>query len=1295
MAAPRRLNLVPVGLEIEIVPKFEGIDHTDSSSSWKYKITNLHSIFTNRHIAEIEEKHCDEGLLSPTHRTTLSRTARLKAGIPEEASSYAFMYPPQKLVEIFQSMQSDDNVDYSDELFVSMQSYHNDSYNAELFVDDFSDSFRRPDVPIEPEEAIKSAILLGGFAYFDDEFNCVCINALSRQESDRKLMFSGPFGVHAPVYEELRNMKRTQHLKLSIFNEVGFESFAWVRPNERILFEPILKNCNYSNGAFLFFRENRTAVAYVVDPSGHLDPDGEVGLISEAIAHIGEADFTQKVVQPLFRIKAWKNKIGNSVDTAKLVELDDTRTFLHKACHAALGAEFIDKSLSNSEEIKNLSYKDTFGWIPLMYACCFCPSDCALIMLLVKACPEAVMQSDHYGRCPLHIACDSDASDEVIHILLAADTSSSNDTLSMKTNRFGFLPLHVACYRGASDSIIEALLDADLFGKSVITKSRCEQLPLHLAILKRLPASIVKKLLDAASVVQNLDENDRGADIYQYLDSNLPLHLACWNNSSSEIIEMLLEKDKKNITTTMGMDTDKLSPHFAICDRPFRLSTDPLDFDYMETVALHLAVKHGSTDVISLLLQKDAERKNYDVISSTLYKKDTRGRTPLHIACECTGDHQLIKLLVELDTLKQTLQISDMQGYRPIHYACEKKNTSTEIIKILCTAEDRLIKRNKTRKKRSGEEKKKRSAHVGDKERNNTPLYLSVKTGAPEEVIEILMQPENFTLEGFDDHVLGDLADIVKRSENIQDKVTDILSARFFFVVILTELYANIIAMIALGIGSRQLLDGTVTSTCPSLLVFSSCVFLLREIVQIISVRVDYIGDIWSWQEIVTIIFLFIAADHMFREVGNPNPVLLTGRLCIAGSLLALQTIFYLRSTFLPFARFVGGLIMIFRDVIPFIIVSLLLLSAFIYASLVNIKYDCESYSKCFVTMFSNVFDFSPSEENSITLDIIFGVLIIIVLMNVLIAIVSQSWATAVKESTKFFWKCRLQKIIEFQCFEVIRNKMSPFKFSENCLLQYTDTMENISFKDDIPWNKAPYDNVTEKAHYDKPEDYFDSNISRKISEAKSLQADLYWNKIHSKHKRGHGLTLFEKVKLALKWLFRCIMYALTLVMGMLTVGIFFPKDFRFGFFSLGVSDEETEAFHKNSQESVHQTLCKSVVENNEPVVLAAHQQSAGIDIKPMLSKAEKKHNRAMLKMNEMKLHVELTELVLLKRKHLCDAGVPIDEIDLAIPVTYMTNHSGDLDYDSDLSNDPGGISSAETERNMLCRTGRISFAET
>ena len=81
----------------------------------------------------------------------------------------------------------------------------------------------------------------------------------------------------------------------------------------------------------------------------------------------------------------------------------------------------------------NLSYQDSFGWSPLHYACRFSLSDVNLIKLLVTDYPKSVVELDHYDCSPLHISCNSDTSEEVITVLLEADTSIPKVTLHKKT----------------------------------------------------------------------------------------------------------------------------------------------------------------------------------------------------------------------------------------------------------------------------------------------------------------------------------------------------------------------------------------------------------------------------------------------------------------------------------------------------------------------------------------------------------------------------------------------------------------------------------------------------------------------------------------------------------------------------------------------------------------------------------------------------------------------------------------------------------------------------------------------
>ena len=225
-----------------------------------------------------------------------------------------------------------------------------------------------------------------------------------------------------------------------------------------------------------------------------------------------------------------------------------------------LGHKFISDVLSNVEEKHYLSYQDSFGWNPLHYACCFIPRDIIIIKLLVTKCPEVVVQLDIHNCSPLHIACNSDTYEEVIAVLLKADTNKV--TISKQTRGLVLLPIHLACFIGAQDGIIHALLDADKYVTTGIQKPRGGQLPLHLALLKKLPESIVRAFLDVDSRLskrgrQNFDSitNNFDDDIHQFFDGKLTLHFACYNNLSTEIIQLLLDKDAHNATVSMRLLT--------------------------------------------------------------------------------------------------------------------------------------------------------------------------------------------------------------------------------------------------------------------------------------------------------------------------------------------------------------------------------------------------------------------------------------------------------------------------------------------------------------------------------------------------------------------------------------------------------------------------------------------------------------------------------------------------------------------------------------------------------------------
>jgi hypothetical protein len=160
----------------------------------------------------------------------------------------------------------------------------------------------------------------------------------------------------------------------------------------------------------------------------------------------------------------------------------------------------------------------------------------------------------------------------------------------------------------------------------------------------------------------------------------------------------------------------------------------------------------------------------------------------------------------------------------------------------------------------------------------------------------------------------------------------------------------------------------------------------------------------------------------MMEEVGKPDPDIKRTLLTMAGALLIAQFTFFLRSTFLPFARFVGGLTTIFATLIPFFIVSALLLLAFAYGFFIQGDNDaCPNITECYAWTLGGFF--SGSDETNTVLDVLFGVIAIVVLLNVVIAIVSEAWETAQERALNLFWKFRLEFLSEARFFAYLEKR--------------------------------------------------------------------------------------------------------------------------------------------------------------------------------------------------------------------------------------------------------------------------------
>ena len=938
------------------------------------------------------------GLLSPSHPITLPKKIREKAGIPRKAKYFAYMHAAHELSYLVDWKQMPR-------------------------VDQFEDNPQWEDyLPIYKEMGKWYAILLGAFVYFDKNMGILSVNALSLTRSPYELKMSGPWSVSPKVVSLLEKSGRIESLVPDDFHEAGFSAVAWTHPSETFSSHLLCENENIDaiNGAFVFFRDDGSAIAYLVNINMEYDPSGDCEIVGDCLSSIKCA--LDKLKSPVnisalighigfSGISDWERNVkeiwnaGNySVDTFKST-VQRAETLLHNSCRA--GMYELTKYLLENGYHRNVRLQDRHTWTPLHYACRFHSGNILLIKTLLDTDTNTACIPDRYNRYPLHLALDGNAPNEVISLLIKLYP----EAVIQKTTAMKIIPLHIALNRRASMSTIRSLLDSDL-GETIQVPSITKNLPLHMSIENKMPPEVVDLFLKGENLNMNhiFTRNDKGLS---------PFHIALWNNSSAVVVSLLLEKDKENKLTThvAGMKEEDKS---NLRRRSSMNMNDSLSVTAINgMLPLHMALRNGNSDVIRLLLEKEKKRDNRLRLFNTVYELDAYDRCALHLACQNRKvSPEIVSLLLDLDSEKKTLHFVDHRGKKPIHYVVENRSASnnTDNFSVVVEKLNILLSQEKTYNKILGIQDKKISTRTfsdtkslcsSTDHRRQCPLLIAVRVGAEKDVIEVLSRPENLYLKYFDENAVDIFAKYVIDDRRMRNHIIEKLSERSHFTILFLEVYANVGAMYAFLNGTERLLDGSLTYVEPVILCICISVFILRELAQIKSQGVQYIYDVWSWVEIASVILLIFSVRHMIQFLGNEAGSFFDvnrNLLIWSGMILILQGVFFLRATFLSFARFVGGLIMITAKLVPFFIVSSLLLLAFTYSYRMRGAEACDTLGTCF--QFTLQGFFSGPEETSNLLDMAFGIVVIIVLLNVVIAVVGDAWDSATDRASEVSRYC-------------------------------------------------------------------------------------------------------------------------------------------------------------------------------------------------------------------------------------------------------------------------------------------------
>lgn len=148
-----------------------------------------------------------------------------------------------------------------------------------------------------------------------------------------------------------------------------------------------------------------------------------------------------------------------------------------------------------------------------------------IIETLIEYAPEVLKIENKCGGLPIHRACCNGSSLDIIRAMVngypeSVTMAAYGESSTPKNTKNGFLPLHLACYNEASLEILNFLIECH--PKGIEEKDKKEKTPL--LILKETKYAMQK------------DANGK-----------LPLHLACKNVYSANLIHLLIQAYPKSI----------------------------------------------------------------------------------------------------------------------------------------------------------------------------------------------------------------------------------------------------------------------------------------------------------------------------------------------------------------------------------------------------------------------------------------------------------------------------------------------------------------------------------------------------------------------------------------------------------------------------------------------------------------------------------------------------------------------------------------------------------------------------
>uniref|UniRef100_A0A7S3L2C1 Uncharacterized protein n=1 Tax=Amphora coffeiformis TaxID=265554 RepID=A0A7S3L2C1_9STRA len=197
---------------------------------------------------------------------------------------------------------------------------------------------------------------------------------------------------------------------------------------------------------------------------------------------------------------------------------------LHQACSdPRVTLETVMNILTESPD--EVCVPDEERNLPIHVAC-RTGASLEVIRYLAEDWPESLRWTNKGGSIPLHTACSNQPSAAVIHYLITSWPKATS-----VANNYGWLSLHCACAYGASPEVISLLVRSNDKSSRMATYGQGDY-PLHLACCGSPSLEVIYWLIEAR------EEGVRLANTA----GELALHKACFNNAPLEVIQFLVEQ---------------------------------------------------------------------------------------------------------------------------------------------------------------------------------------------------------------------------------------------------------------------------------------------------------------------------------------------------------------------------------------------------------------------------------------------------------------------------------------------------------------------------------------------------------------------------------------------------------------------------------------------------------------------------------------------------------------------------------------------------------------------------------